>query len=107
MTNRKHTAPGQSRLGRRDALKLGGLTLSAAAFVAACGDDRGGDAPRESFVTVAADHLGESALLVPVDDVVGRPARIAVHSHVERAGPVIRETTRRLIQLVGRNAKVE
>lgn len=33
-----------SRYGRRDALKLGGLTISAAAFVAACGDDRTGDA---------------------------------------------------------------
>jgi hypothetical protein len=31
-----------SRLGRRDALRIGGLTFSLAAIVAACGDDRGG-----------------------------------------------------------------
>jgi hypothetical protein len=31
-----------SRLGRRDALRIGGLTISLAAIVAACGDDRGG-----------------------------------------------------------------
>jgi hypothetical protein len=35
-----------SRYGRRDALKLGGLTLSVAALVAACGEDRtGSEAP--------------------------------------------------------------
>ncbi len=33
-----------SRYGRRDALKLGGLTVSVAALVAACGTDRTGDA---------------------------------------------------------------
>jgi hypothetical protein len=32
-----------SRYGRRDALKLGGLTLSVAALAAACGTDRTGD----------------------------------------------------------------
>jgi len=30
------------RIGRRDALRVGGLTISLAALVAACGDDRGG-----------------------------------------------------------------
>ena len=34
---------GASRYGRRDALRLGGLTVSVAALVAACGDDRSGD----------------------------------------------------------------
>lgn len=34
---------GASRYGRRDALKLGGLTVSVAALVAACGNDRSGD----------------------------------------------------------------
>lgn len=33
---------GAERIGRRDALKIGGLTVSLAALVAACGDDRGG-----------------------------------------------------------------
>ncbi len=32
-----------SRFGRRDALKIGGLTVSIAALAAACGDDRTGD----------------------------------------------------------------
>ncbi len=40
---RRTAHDGVSRYGRRDALKLGGLTLSAAALVAACGDDRTGD----------------------------------------------------------------
>jgi hypothetical protein len=31
-----------ARLGRREALRIGGLTVSLAAIVAACGDDRGG-----------------------------------------------------------------
>ncbi|HUS43558.1 MAG TPA: hypothetical protein VMY16_12910 [Ilumatobacteraceae bacterium] len=40
----RRTAHGTaSRYGRRDALKIGGLTVSAAALVAACGDDRTGD----------------------------------------------------------------
>ena len=37
------TSDGASRYGRRDALKIGGLTVSVAALVAACGNDRGGD----------------------------------------------------------------
>ena len=32
-----------TRFGRRDALKLGGLTVSVAALAAACGTDRAGD----------------------------------------------------------------
>lgn len=39
----EHDPVTASRLGRRDALKLGGLTVSLAAFAAACGDDLGGD----------------------------------------------------------------
>jgi len=40
---RRTTPNGASRYGRRDALKLGGLTVSVAALVAACGNDRTGD----------------------------------------------------------------
>jgi hypothetical protein len=32
-----------SRLGRREAFRIGGIGISVAALVAACGDDRGGD----------------------------------------------------------------
>jgi hypothetical protein len=42
MTRRTHSDH-VTRYGRRDALKIGGLTVSVAALVAACGDDRGGD----------------------------------------------------------------
>ena len=41
--NRPTVSDGASRYGRRDALKIGGLTVSMAALVAACGDGRGGD----------------------------------------------------------------
>lgn len=39
-----HEPQSSGRVGRRDALKLGGLTVSLAALVAACGDDVGGPA---------------------------------------------------------------
>ena len=39
MTARRHTQP----ISRRKAFRVGGITLSLAAIVAACGDDRGGD----------------------------------------------------------------
>ena len=41
--NRATASNGASRYGRRDALKIGGLTVSVAALVAACGNDRTGD----------------------------------------------------------------
>ena len=43
------TANLDARVGRRQALRIGGLSVSLAALVAACGDDRGGDnRPRPS-----------------------------------------------------------
>ena len=41
--NSRHSDDHAARYGRRDALKIGGLTVSVAALVAACGDDRTGD----------------------------------------------------------------
>jgi hypothetical protein len=56
-----------SRYGRRDALKLGGLTISAAAFVAACGDDRTGDtAPGRVGYAPPIEELED----YPIDDAV-------------------------------------
>jgi hypothetical protein len=56
-----------TRVGRRDALKLGGLTLSAAALVAACGDDRsGGTAPGRVGFAPPIEELAD----YPVDDAV-------------------------------------
>ena len=47
MTSEQHTPLTlgnlDARVGRRQALKIGGLTVSLAALVAACGDDRTGD----------------------------------------------------------------
>ncbi|MGB0114301.1 MAG: hypothetical protein WBP59_13850 [Ilumatobacteraceae bacterium] len=58
-----------TRLGRRDALKLGGLTVSLAAIAAACGDDRtGDDAPgRVGYqppITDPGDYAVDSAVLL-------------------------------------------
>jgi hypothetical protein len=67
MTDEKHTARARSRLGRRDALKLGGLTISAAAFVAACGEDRSGDtAPGRVGFAPPVEELED----YPIDDAV-------------------------------------
>ncbi len=56
-----------SRVGRRDALKLGGLTISAAALVAACGNDRSGDtAPGRVGFAPPIEELAD----YPIDDAV-------------------------------------
>ena len=56
-----------TRVGRRDALKLGGLTLSAAALVAACGNDRsGGTDPGRVGFAPPVEQLED----YPVDDAV-------------------------------------
>lgn len=56
-----------ARLSRRQAFKIGGLTVSVAAIVAACGEDRGGDtAPgRVGYAPPVTDPPD-----YPVDDVV-------------------------------------
>ncbi len=66
MTNQSNNF-GTSRLGRRDALKLGGLTISAAALVAACGNDRSGDtAPGRVGFAPPVEELED----YPIDDAV-------------------------------------
>jgi rubrerythrin len=56
-----------SRYGRRDAIKLGGLTVSAAAILAACGNDRSGDtAPGRVGYAPPIEELQD----LPVDDAV-------------------------------------
>ncbi len=56
-----------SRVGRRDALKLGGLTISAAALVAACGNGRSGDtAPGRVGFAPPIEELKD----YPIDDAV-------------------------------------
>jgi len=66
MTEQTNTTT-TSRYGRRDALKLGGLTISAAALVAACGDDRTGDtAPGRVGYAPPIEELED----YPIDDAV-------------------------------------
>ena len=56
-----------SRYRRREALKLGGLTISATAFLAACGSGRGGDdAPGRVGFAPPIEELGD----FPIDDAV-------------------------------------
>ena len=61
------TSDGTSLYGRRDALKIGGLTVSVAALVAACGDNRtGDDAPgRVGYAPPVTDPPD-----YPIDDAV-------------------------------------
>lgn len=67
MIDQTHSHNATSRYGRRDALKLGGLTISAAAFVAACGNDRtGDDAPGRVGFAPPVEELTD----LPVDDAV-------------------------------------
>ena len=65
--NRSTTSDGASRYGRRDALKIGGLTVSVAALVAACGSNRTGDsAPgRVGYAPAVTDPPD-----YPIDDAV-------------------------------------
>jgi len=64
MIDRNNTS---SSYRRRDALKLGGLTVSAAAFLAACGNGRGGDdAPGRVGFAPPVEELED----FPVDDAV-------------------------------------
>lgn len=56
-----------SRFGRRDVFRIGGIGLSVAALVAACGDDRGGDtAPGRVGFALTPEPLPS----LPVDDSV-------------------------------------
>lgn len=70
MTDDLNSSPSSkvaARLGRRDALRIGGLTVSLAAILAACGDDRAG--------TTEPGRIGEAPPITdppeyPVDDAV-------------------------------------
>ena len=68
-----------ARLGRRDVLKIGGLTLSLAAIVAACGDDRTG-----------STDPGRIGIAPPITDPPNYPVDDAV---LFRTGSSIEQTT--------------
>jgi hypothetical protein len=63
------------------------------------GDDRRGDARRESFLPERPDDAGEGALRISVHDGVGRERLSRVHPHVERPVGAEAEAAIRLIQL--------
>ncbi len=88
--NRDITSSAASRYGRRDALKLGGLSLSLAAVAAACGTDRTGDnAPgRVGYappVTDPPDYQVDDAVLLRTASSLEYTA-IAVYSAVLDSG---------------------
>jgi hypothetical protein len=102
MTHRTNDA--MSRVGRRDALKLGGLTVSAAAFLAACGSGRtGDDAPGRVGFAPPIEELED----YPIDDaVLLRTASsleltaVAVYEAVLATGLLDAETTALVERLI-------
>jgi hypothetical protein len=76
MAGRIDPRPLGSRLGRREALRIGGLGVSLAAIAAACGSDRGGDtAPGRVGYAPTPEPLPS----LPVDD----PVYLRTSSSVE------------------------
>jgi hypothetical protein len=65
--NQPATTPTKPAYGRRDALKLGGLSISAAAFLAACGAGRSG-----------SDTPGRVGFAPPIEELVDYPITDAV-----------------------------
>ena len=75
-----------ARLGRRDLLKIGGLTVSLAAIVAACGDDRSG-----------STDPGRIGLAPPITEPPAYPVDDAV---LFRTGSSIEQTTIMLYEAI-------
>lgn len=93
-----------SRYGRRDALKLGGLTLSVAALVAACGEDRtGDDAPgRVGYappITDPPDYEVDDAVLLRTASSLELTA-VAVYEAILDTGALDADTTALVERLV-------
>lgn len=81
---------GATRYGRRDALKLGGLTVSVAALAAACGSDRAGDesAGRVGYappVTDPADYLIDDSVMLRTASSLELTA-VAVYEAIRKTG---------------------
>ena len=98
MTSEQHTPLTlgnlDARVGRRQALKIGGLTVSLAALVAACGDDRTGDtAPGRVGNAPKVESLPD----YPVNDVV----LLRTASSLENTAVLVYETEQELGVLEG------
>jgi hypothetical protein len=106
-----HTTGGEaSRYGRRDALKLGGLTISAAAFVAACGTDRtGDDAPgRVGYappITDPPDYSVDDAVLLRTASSLELTA-IAVYEAVLGTGALDDDVTALVERLIENHQEI-
>ena len=74
-------------------------------LLGASGDDGPGDAPGLRLVAEVEEELGERLLVQPGDELRGRLAD-AAHPHVERAGRLEREASRRGIELKGGDAEI-
>jgi hypothetical protein len=93
-----------SRLGRRDALKLGGLTVSIAAIAAACGTDRTGDESpgRVGYappVTDPPDYAVDDAVLLRTASSLELTA-VAVYEAVLDTGLLDADTTTLVERLI-------
>ena len=73
----------------------------------AAADDGARDLAREALLAVAAEQLGELALVGLVDEVAGRERRGRIHAHVERRVDRVREPALGPVDLHARDAEVE
>lgn len=99
-----------SRVNRRQVFKIGGLTVSFAAIVAACGEDRGGDtAPgRVGFappVTAPPDYEINDVVMLRTASSLERTA-IFVYEQVLALGVLDAETTALVEELISNHEDV-
>ncbi|WP_395154415.1 hypothetical protein [Ilumatobacter sp.] len=93
------TANLDARVGRRQALRIGGLSVSLAALVAACGTDRGGD--------TAPGRVGNAdPILPPPDYAVNDVVLLRTASSLELTAVAVYETAKGLGVLEGSTAEL-
>ena len=93
------TANLDARVGRRQALRIGGLSVSLAALVAACGDDRGGD--------TAPGRVGNAdPILSPPDYAVNNVVLLRTASSLELTAVAVYDTAKGLGVLEGSTAEL-
>lgn len=93
------TANLDARVGRRQALRIGGLSVSLAALVAACGADRGGD--------TAPGRVGNAdPILPPPDYAVNDVVLLRTASSLELTAVAVYETAKELGVLEGSTAEL-
>jgi hypothetical protein len=98
-----------SRVGRRDALKIGGLTISLAALVAACGDDIGGSTDPGRIgvappITAPPEYPVDAAVLLRTASSIEQ-STIMVYEAILALGILDAEGTA-LVELITENHRV-